>query len=195
MNPLAGPQPAVNAEQWLDRHGDALYAYALARTRNAAAAEDLVQETLLAAYAGRESFRGGSAERTWLVGILKHKVIDHLRRGQREVPLDDAMDPGDELEATLFDERGHWQVDVREWSRPDRAVEGGQLLAALRDCLEALPERLGTLFMMRELDGMGTDELLEALNISSANNLWVMLSRARLRLRQCLEARAIMPGA
>jgi RNA polymerase sigma-70 factor (ECF subfamily) len=83
---------------------------------------------------------------------------------------------------------------VREWSRPDRAVEGGQLLEAIRDCLQALPERLRTLFMLRELDGMETGELVETLNISSANNLWVMLSRARLRLRQCLEARAIMPG-
>ncbi|MBI1733439.1 MAG: sigma-70 family RNA polymerase sigma factor [Gammaproteobacteria bacterium] len=179
---------------WLDRHGDALYAYALVRTRNAATAEDLVQEALLAAFAGRDAFKGESAERTWLTGILKHKVIDHLRRRGREVPLVEERDYPAGVEDACFDERGHWQVDVRDWSRPDRALEQDELRAALRDCIAALPERLGMLFVLREVDGMETDELLAALNISSANNLWVMLSRARLRLRACLEEKAVTPG-
>ncbi len=180
---------------WLDEHGDVLYAFALGRVRNTAVAEDLVQETLLAAFTGRERFQGDSAERTWLIGILKHKVIDHLRRRGREVPLDETRDYPPDVEEACFDARGHWQADVRTWSRPDRVMEQEQLLAALRECIAALPERLGTLFVLREVDGMETGELLEALGISSAGNLWVMLSRARLRLRACLEERAMAPGA
>jgi len=181
--------------RWLDLHGDALYAYALARTRNSATAEDLVQDTLVVAFAGREAFKGEAAERTWLIGILKHKVIDCLRRQGREVALVEEADESGDIETTLFDERGHWQVDVREWSQPERMLEREEFWDALRDCLAALPERLGRLFMLRELDGMETDELLQVLGISSANNLWVMLSRARLRLSACLEARSIVPGA
>jgi len=180
--------------RWLELHGDALYAYALARIRNAATAEDLVQDTLVSALAGRDAFKGASQERTWLIGILKHKLIDCLRRQRREVPLVNERDESGDIEATLFDERGHWQVEVREWAQPERALENEEFWEALRQCLAALPERLGSVFMLRELDGMETEELLQALDISSANNLWVMLSRARLRLSACLEARAIVPG-
>ena len=192
--------PAPNVQQrdparWLDLHGDALYAYALARTRNATTAEDLVQETLLAAFSGRDAFKGESAERTWLIGILKHKVIDYLRRQGREVPLADAADVTGDIETTLFDDRGHWQVEVRDWAQPERALEREEFWGALHDCIAAMPERLARLFMLRELDGMETDELLQVLGISSANNLWVMLSRARLRLSKCLEGKAIVPGA
>ena len=198
MNRMTDPAPAAQQRdpaRWLELHGDALYAYALARTRNAATAEDLVQDTLVAAFAGRDAFKGEAAERTWLIGILKHKVIDYLRRQGREVPLADAANESGDIETTLFDENGHWQVDVREWSQPERMLEREEFWDALRDCLAALPERLGRLFMLRELDGMETDELLQVLGISSANNLWVMLSRARLRLSACLEARSIAPGA
>ena len=76
----AGSDP----EQWLDQHGDALYAFALLRVQQPAVAEDLVQDTLLAAFSGRERFGGGAQERTWLIGILKHKIIDHLRKSGRE---------------------------------------------------------------------------------------------------------------
>lgn len=190
MNTPAHTDPAL----WLERHGDALYAFALARVRNGTVAEDLVQETLLAAWANRAGFRGASAERTWLTGILRHKVFDHLRRAGREVPLDEDRDYPADLENECFDARGHWQVDVREWSRPDRVLEQERLLVALRECIGALPERLGMLFVLREVDGMGTDELIELLDISSPGNLWVMLSRARMRLRACLEERSVTPG-
>ncbi len=197
MDCVSNPAPNVSSRdpaRWLELHGDALYAFALARTRNPATAEDLVQDTLVAAFAGRDAFKGESAERTWLVGILKHKVIDCLRRQGREVPLADETDVSGDIETTLFDERGHWQVDMRAWAQPERALEREEFWDALRDCLAALPERLGRLFTLRELDGMETEELLQVLGISSANNLWVMLSRARLRLSVCLEAKSIMPG-
>ncbi len=194
MSSAAPNEQQRDPARWLEQHGDALYAYALGRTRNVATAEDMVQETLLAAFTSRGAFKGDSAERTWLIGILKHKVIDYLRRQWREVRLEDEAVVSGDIETTLFDERGHWQVDVRDWAQPERALEREEFWDALRDCLAALPERLGRLFMLRELDGMETEELLQVLNISSANNLWVMLSRARLRLSQCLEGKAIAPG-
>jgi RNA polymerase sigma-70 factor (ECF subfamily) len=176
---------ATDPACWLDVHGDALYAYALARVRERSLAEDLVQETLLAALSAPGAFRGESAERTWLVGILKHKLVDHLRRAAREQPLPDGMTDIEEL-ASYFDDTGHWSMQIGDWGRPERALEQEQFRKAFNDCLDRLPERLRLLYTMRELEEMETDELTRALDITSAN-VWVMLSRARLRLRQCLE--------
>jgi len=177
------PDPAT----WLDRYGDALYAYALMRVRNPSVAEDLVQDTLLAAIKSVDRFKGESSERTWLIGILKHKVFDHLRRASRERRLDEGMVPTEGEEAQHFDDRGQWRVEVAEWSDPERSLEREEFWQTLQDCVGKLPDRLAILFTLRELDGMETDKLMETLNISSHNNVWVMLSRVRQRLRKCLE--------
>lgn len=177
------PDPAT----WLDHHGNALYAYALMRVRDASVAEDLVQDTLLAAMKSVDRFKGESSEKTWLVGILKHKVLDHLRRVGRERRLDEDMAPTDAEEAGYFDDRGQWRVEVAEWSDPERSLEREEFWQTLQDCVGKLPDRLAILFTLRELDGMETDTLMETLNISSHNNVWVMLSRVRQRMRQCLD--------
>ncbi len=176
-------------ESWLEAHGDALYAYALLRVRNAATAEDLVQDTLLAALGAAGDFAGRSNVRTWLVGILKHKLVDHLRKSGREVSI--ASDGADDLDAAAwmskFDGSGHWIERPLDWGDPAALAENAALGAAMQACIERLPERARMLFVLREIDGLGTDELIEVLGISSANNLWVMLSRAREKLRTCLE--------
>ncbi len=172
---------------WLDQHGNALYAYALMRLRETSVAEDLVQDTLLAAIRSVDRFKGESSERTWLIGILKHKILDHLRRAGRERRLDEGIARTDAEEAGYFDDRGHWRVEVAEWSNPERSLEREEFWQTLQDCIGKLPDRLAILFTLRELDGMETDALMETLNISSHNNVWVMLSRARQRMRQCLE--------
>ena len=174
-------------ETWLDHHGNALYAYALMRVRDASVAEDLVQDTLLAAIRSVDRFKGESSERTWLIGILKHKVFDHLRRAGRERQLDEGMVPSEGEEAQHFDDQGQWRVEVAEWSDPERSLEREEFWQTLQDCVGKLPDRLAILFTLRELDGMDTDTLMETLNISSHNNVWVMLSRVRQRMRQCLE--------
>ncbi len=182
--PLATtPDPAT----WLDQHGNALYAYALMRVRETSVAEDLVQDTLLAAIRSVDRFKGESAERTWLIGILKHKILDHLRQLGRVRRLAESMVPTEGEEAQHFDDRGHWCVEVAEWSNPERSLEREEFWQTLQDCIGKLPDRLAILFTLRELDGMETDALMETLNISSHNNVWVMLSRARQRMRQCLE--------
>lgn len=187
-------QPADNTSSeldpatWLDQHGDVLYRYAVARVRDEATAEDLVQETLLAAIGAAESFKAGSTERTWLIGILRHKLLDFFRRAarERELQRDWSTSRGDEGQD--FDERGNWNVTVSEWGSPEKSLEQTEFWQTFNGCLDALPEQLRTPFALRELEGLGTDALIKTLDISSKNNLWVMLSRARHRIRSCLQA-------
>ncbi|MEW6332155.1 MAG: sigma-70 family RNA polymerase sigma factor [Pseudomonadota bacterium] len=181
--------PADTPEQWLTDHGDALYRYALARTRDKHQAEEAVQETLLAALESRASFRGGSSVRTWLIGILKHKLMDQFRRGMREVPLDDSNN-GEGLDDTAIDNMfvpdGHWRVPPADWGDPEELLGRGQFLAILQRCLEALPKRLARLFLLREVMEEDTENICQELAITPTN-LWTMLYRARMGLRQCLD--------
>lgn len=174
---------AVAAVRWLDEHGDALYAYALSRARDPDLAEDLVQETLLAGLATDDPWRGESAERSWLIGILRHKLLDHLRRALRERPL---AESGPDALGDLFDRRGHWKVSPSNWGAdPHALAERAEFRDVLAQCLAKLPARMAQLFLLREADSMGTDELCEQLNVTAAN-VWALLHRARSRLRNCL---------
>ena len=173
---------------WLDQYGDILYRHALFRLNDPMAAEEMVQETLLAAWQGRARFSGKSSEKTWLVGILKHKVIDHLRKTIREQPHVDEQ-ALDELIDASFDQRGHWQIDIEQWSQPDASLAQQQFWETLQDCVDQLPRRIAALFILREIDGLDSGEICKELEISTTNNLWVMLSRMRMRLRQCLDQR------
>ncbi len=177
------------AERWLMEHGDALFRYAYLRLRDHAAAEDVVQETLLAAIRSQDGFAGDSSERTWLVGILKHKVSDHWRRLKRSVPIETSVhaDPDDQLEK-LFDAAAgdHWRTKPSAWRDPDAALEQKEFWQALSDCIAALPPAQGQAFSLCEIDGLAGTEACKVLDVAPTN-LWVMLHRARLRLRQCLE--------
>ena len=178
--------------RWLDDHGDYLFKYAVFRLRDDTAAEDAVQETFLAALKAYENFEGRGSERTWLVGILKHKVVDHFRRAVREAPLgEEAAEASDHRE--FFDRpdewKGHWNNDYAptDWhATPAELLERSDFWKVFTDCLAPLPERTANAFTMREVDGQTSEEICEMLSIS-VNNLWVMLHRARLQLRNCLE--------
>ena len=174
---------AAPAIRWLEAHGDALYAYALARVRAVEAAEDLVQETLLAALAARHKFAGLAAERTWLTGILKHKLVDHLRKAVRQRPLTEVRPDG---MLDVFDQHGRWRVAPSSWrADPQSALENAEFREVLARCLGKLPARMAQLFWLREAEGIGSGPLCQELQISPTN-LWTMLHRARLRLRRCL---------
>ena len=164
-----------------------LLRYATLQLRDAAAAEDAVQDALLAALAGKAGFAGRSNLRTWLTGILKHKIVDSIRRQARERPVADLAE-GDETGEfdALFDRRGHWQEAPDAWEQPEQALNQRQFLAALEACLRALPERTARAFMMREHLGLETSEICKELGIS-ATHCWVMLHRARMALRLCLQ--------
>ncbi len=184
---MSETEPAADGpEHWLDQHGDALYAFALLRVRQPATAEDLVQETLLAALSAQQRFEARASRRTWLIGILKNKIVDHLRRAGREQALPDD-DDGEDVFADRFDATGHWRVAPADWGDPAALAENRALGAALAECIGHLPDKLRRPFVLREIDGMDSAEVIALLGISSAGNLWVMLSRARERVRECLQ--------
>ena len=164
-----------------------LLRYAVLQLRDAAAAEDAVQDALLAALAAEASFAGHSNLRTWITGILKHKIVDTIRRQSRDRPATDQQADGDEAEFdALFDQRGHWEEAPDAWQQPEGSLQQKQFLAALEACLRDLPERTARVFMMREHLGLDTPEICKELGIS-ATHCWVMLHRARMALRLCLE--------
>lgn len=184
------PKQLSSPESWVTQHGDFLFRFAMTKLRDEHMAEDAVQETLLAALQGRQSFSGDSAERTWLVGILKHKIVDLIRKKVREptlVNVDEPLEFGqDEASDALFDNAGHWVAPNTDWGNPDSALEQKRFWEVLTDCLKRLPPQLAMLYSMREISGMDTEEICKDLNISQTNS-WVMLHRARLGLKQCFE--------
>jgi len=178
-------------ESWVDQYGDFLYRFSLSRTKDPSIAEDLVQETFLAALKARKNFQGRSSARTWLIAILKHKIVDHIRKQVREQASDKvesiynaaANDPAD----TIFNDEGDWRIRPSKWSiDPMKLYEQKEFMDVLYHCLGELPKRQAEAVMMREIDGFSTEEICKVLNISATNS-WVMLYRARMWLRQCLE--------
>src|SRR5689334_6812561 len=173
--------------RWVDEHGDVLYRYALARVRRPEVAQDLVQETLLAAIRSQERFAGQSSVRSWLCGILKHKLSDYYRKLGRETSFTDLEFLEDEC-ADRFVPEGFWvhMNGPKEWRpEPDEVMHRDDFWKTMRDCLGKLPEHIATVFMMREMDEVESKEICVTLSISE-NNLWVMLHRARMALRECL---------
>ena len=171
------PEPG----EWLKQYGDALYRYALSRLRRSHDAEDVVQETLLAAFKTRSQFEGRSHPRTWLMGILKSKILDRLRTGARAAA---EIDPA-EMEA-WFTANGHWRKSPKRWGDPAAFAERAEFWRVVRDCLAKLPPRMAEAFTMRTIEELRGDDVCRELAISAAN-LWVLLHRARLRLVRCLE--------
>ncbi len=178
---------ATDPERWVDEHGDVLYRYALERVRKPEVAQDLVQETFFAAVRSYDKFAGQSSVRSWLCGILKHKLCDYYRKRGRETSFTDLEFLANECEEKFVPE-GYWvhMNGPREW-RPeaDEVMHRDEFWKAMRDCLAKLPERVATVFMMREMDEIESKEICATLSISD-NNLWVMLHRARMALRECL---------
>ncbi len=157
--------------------------------RNDAWAEDAVSETLISALEGAERFGGLSQLKTWVVGILKHKIIDQFRRSGREVSLEAAAEAA---QAETFDELytadGHRVNEPLDWGDPEKSYARVQFFEILQMCVEQLPAALARVFMMREWLEMDTSQICKENGISSTN-CFVMLHRARIRLRECLETR------
>jgi RNA polymerase sigma-70 factor (ECF subfamily) len=176
-------------EQWLEKHGNALYRFALARLRDPHKAEEVVQDTLVAALQAYARFDGGASVRTWLIGILKHKIMDQFRHEARTSPLEAPellSSENQDVDDDLFDANGSWRENVSDWGNPEDSLERSQLIGILQRCLDALPGRLGRLFMLREVMEETTETICQEMDISPTN-VWTMLYRARLGLRQCLD--------
>ena len=174
------------AESWVDRYGEFLYHFALLRVKDPVIAEDLVQETFLAALRGRENFQGRSSFKSWLVAILKHKIVDHIRKSVKEKVLENFDSIADHVETT-FDDQGKWKFRPQIWTvNPAKFYHQKEFMGILYRCLAQLRGRQAEVFMLREIDGLSTEEICNELNITATNS-WVMLYRARMGLRRCME--------
>lgn len=175
-----------NPEKWVDLYGDYLYRYALYRVYEATVAEDLVQETFLAALGSIKNFKHRSSIKTWLTGILKHKIIDHFRKKSKEQPAEDIESHVDKLN-DLFSTNGQWKIKPANWNADPQKIYGQkEFMKVLHKCLSGLPGRQASAFTLREIVGETTKEICKILDISATNS-WVLLHRARMYLRRCLE--------
>ena len=202
------PEPLSNPDRWVDLYGDMLYGYALKLVSNTSLAHDLVQDTFLAALKSKKSFKKQSHEKTWFFGILKHKILDHLRDKYRQVPgngenfLSSRTFPcrfnekpaGNEnagteeaVEAFFDNASGMLKKMPSAWQvHPSELIEKEEFWSALHTCLDHLPEKTRDAFKLRELEEEKTEDICKVLDIT-ATNLWVILHRARVLMRSCLE--------
>ena len=183
------PEPQL----WLERFGDELYRFALGRVSDETTAEELVQETFVSALDALDSFRGQASERTWLFVILKRKIIDHYRRQARSpfVPLDSSSEQ--QPEAEFFDPtNGHWreQECPRPWGddggRGDVVLEQQEFQQVLQACQRRLAAQQLAVFQLRFVEELPAEDICKELGLSPAN-YWVIVHRAKLSLRRCLE--------
>lgn len=193
-----GASNTLDPSRWVDVHGQVLYRYALARVRRPDVAEELVQETFLSGLKSRDRFQGRSTERTWLTGILRHKILDHFRARSRGLP---EVDPGNHEDAlsALFDARGNWITPPDRFTiRLESLVEREEFWAVFEGCLDRLAERARHAFVLRVLEDEEVEAICNILHVS-ATNLYVILFRARTQMRHCLTLRwfqdpEIQPG-
>jgi RNA polymerase sigma-70 factor, ECF subfamily len=170
-----------------------LLRFAQMRLRDTHSAEDVVSETMLAMLERPDAFSGASSLRTYATGILKHKIVDTLRRKGRELPIEPLDDQSyDDAIDALWSEDGHWRDVPPAWPTPDAELERRQFLSSLQACVDRLPDRLARVFMMRESLDLETDAICSDLGIT-ANHCGVLLYRARMQLRECLELTWVAP--
>jgi RNA polymerase sigma-70 factor (TIGR02943 family) len=167
-----------------------LLRYAKLQLRNDAWAEDVVSEVILVALEKPEAFEGRSQLKTWLIGILKFKILDKFRDNAKEVALpshdDDGSSDAEALETLMFKGDGHFAQAPSDWDSPESQLNQQEFFAVLEACMEKLPEKLGRLFLMREWLELSSEEICKELSLT-ATNFYVQLHRAKLRLRECLD--------
>lgn len=175
---------SVDPTEWVDLYGDLLMSYAVARLRKQDLAEDMVQETFLAAWKRRQEFEQRSKFSTWLIAILRNKIADHFRAAGRELQ---ASEDSDELPGELFTKSGKWSRQLTPWNAaPDQVAEDREFWSVFADCLAEMPAHLSYVYRLRELNSTAVKEIGAQLAIS-VSNVAVRLHRARISLRQCLE--------
>ena len=172
------------SNDWVQVHADYLFNFAIGQVRDAGVAEELVQETFLAVLKSKSNFSGRSSEQTWLVGILRHKIYDHLRKTCRERAI--RVEPVRAIDEQSLDESVLWLHDVAtECQSPSRRMELGEFRRNLEIALGKLPPRIAQVFQLYAIEELSNREVCEQLNISESN-LWVMLHRGRNQLREHL---------
>ena len=182
---MAEQKHTLNSNKWIDNYADYLYNYTISRVNNSDLAKDLVQDTFFAGLKSAKNFQGKASERTWLVSILKRKIIDHYRKinskkGQAEVRMNfynDGENEGDWLEERV----------PQSWNNAsEKKIETEELRNQLEACIDKLPEKYAMVFRMKTIQEFETEEICKELEITSSN-LWVIIHRARTQLRKCME--------
>lgn len=176
----------INPENWVESYGDMLYRYTLSRIMDQKLAEDLVQETFLAALRAKDRFKGESSEKTWLFAILKNKIIDHFRKKKRNQE-DQTNFSLPFADSGLF--VGHWikERGPSPWSEDLKDVlESEDFKRIFTYCLSLLPPKFASVFSLKVVEELESDEVCKEMGITSSN-LWVIMHRARLQLRECME--------
>lgn len=178
----------INPHKWIENHGDVMFRYTLVRVPNRETAEEIVQETFVRALESLDGFSGRSTERTWLMGILKHKIADYHRRHAKEL-TESELSPdtdGNSIKLDYFNQSDHWIRGPKKWTNPRAALEEKEFRSVLQSCMHKLPSNQLSAFTHRVIDQKSTQEVCKILGVS-ATNLGVLLYRARLQLRECLE--------
>ncbi len=175
----------LNPEQWVNQHGDYLYSYAMSKLFSQELSEDLLQETFLSAYQSKDKFKGNSNEKTWLVSILKRKIADYYRKkykNKEELSNYDSPFIQDEfMHGQWKEEKAPMQWDVDdEWSKDESFIK------ILKKCISHLPEKWKAIFSLKHIEQAPNSEICEELNVSESN-IWTILHRSRLQLRECIE--------
>ena len=188
--PISSPDPEENPTDpalWVSAYGDYLLRYAIMRVGDQTRAEDLVQETFLGGFKNQAKYDGKRPIKYWLRGILRHKIVDHFRKSSRETLMED---PEDKEIAESFNYKAFgiptrtppsWDFD------PVRAFEKEEFLHAFRHCLDRLKDPMRSVFVLKELEGQKTEDICNDLDIAP-NHVWVLMHRARLKLKECIQA-------
>lgn len=185
VNPSSKSENIPQPEVWLDEYGDQLYRFAYSKLKNEETAEDMVQETLLSAVKAFDTFQAKASVKTWLFTILKNKIIDHVRKTKRRIKENKEVDVNDDK--GQFNRAGIWSVFVPNWARePDKVLQDKDFSNTLESCVDKLKDKPKKALMLSINSDFTSEEICNALDISSSN-LWVILHRARLQLRECLE--------
>ena len=174
----------LHPDTWVDAYADYLFNFAVTRVSNAEIAKDLVQETFFAGLKSAKNYKGDAAERTWLIAILKRKVIDHYRKinsnkGKAEVRMSYSSSSdaeGDWLEERVADPFSSFE---------NSPIENQELGLAIQSCISKLPKKQALVFTMKTVQGISTEDICNELEINPSN-LWVMIHRARTALMGCL---------
>jgi RNA polymerase sigma-70 factor (ECF subfamily) len=178
----------IDNSQWVDQYGDLMYRYTLVRVKDPNSAEEIVQMTFFSALQSQATFAGRSSEKSWLFGILKHKILDHYREMSKSRKMDLLDEDGSDSPDNQFDSSGHWKKMPVRWSEdPEKAAENSQLAKALSHCIDGLSEKFRSIFVLKEIDGLSSEDICKEFNIKPTN-LWVMLHRSRTQLKKCLES-------
>ncbi|MBD3749524.1 MAG: sigma-70 family RNA polymerase sigma factor [Sphingobacteriales bacterium] len=178
----------LKPELWVQNYADIMFSYALRRVNNEEVAQDLVQEAFLGGLKSQANFDGNSSEKTWLIAILKFKIIDYYRSKNKHQNQPLHQDDGEEIDHFFFEDNGHWKSEhaiIGDFESADSALEKKEFYKVLDKCLSILPNKLATVFKLKMLIEEKSEVICEMLNITDAN-YWVILHRAKLQLRSCM---------